>query len=151
MSECEVNKTKDSHNKENTLRNVSLRGDHEDCLKSSTALRQQVVEATSEKQLQEVLEKLEAFLKRIRQGVNMTQLYGWVGDLHGEIYALRMGDSTRSELAELMEEMNQRLKHLIDEEMKKDRINRIRNFFNECANHADEIAEILGENNSFFG
>lgn len=151
MSECEVNKTQDFHNTEITLRKVSLRERYEDCLKSSIGLKQQVLEVTTEKQLQEVLEKLETFLKQVRQGVNLTQLYGWVGDLRGEICALRMGDSTRSELAELMEEMNHRIRQLIDEEMKKDRIKRIRNFLNECANHADEIVEILGEDNSFFG
>lgn len=151
MSECEVNKMRKSHNTEITLRKFSLRERYEEFLTNSVRLKQQLVEANSEKQLQEVLEELETFLKQVRQGVNLTQLYGWVGDLRGEIYSLRMGDSTRSELAELMEKMNQRIRQLIDEEMKKDRIKRIRNFLNECANHADEIVEILGEDNSFFG
>lgn len=130
---------------------VSRRERYENMLKKSDSIRSQLLQANSEKQLQKVLEELEAFLRSTRQGVNMNQLSGCVSDLRGTITALRMGDSTRNELAELLNQMNQRIQQLIDAEKRNENIERLRAFFKDCAAHAGEIAEILGENNSLFG
>lgn len=110
------------------------------------AAKQRLCLANTQKDVTSALDDLSNLMDKLS---NQDVISGLIADISGTMRGIRLGDATRTELAQLLQKLLEALKEVIAEEKKKENASKLKAFFLELAEHSDEIAQIINSDNIF--
>ena len=99
--------------------------------------------ANTEQGVNEALEYLSRFIISMSKDSEMMDLNEYIKGIQGTIYSVELRDATRLDLEATIDGLLERVRQIIDEESKKERARRLKNLFQELADNAEEIADII--------
>lgn len=113
------------------------------------SVKAELLEANSTEFVDAAITRLATLMESSVNDAQLKDIYNWTADVNGTIHVVRMHDYTRNELASLLDSMLDSVNSLITAEKAKENANKLRAFFQNCAEHADEIAQIVDINKIF--
>lgn len=106
------------------------------------AAKEKLKGATTSEATEEAISRLDVLMEESVKDYQLKNILGWTKDVKGAVQALRTHDSTRTELANLLEGMLTSVDSMIAAENDKENAEKARKFFLACAEHAEEICKI---------
>ena len=89
------------------------------------------------------IHQLEDQMEYAREDIQLKEVCGYVEDILGTIRAVKMRDCTRKALLQLLGATVERCDELIAKETYHEHVDRVRWFFLQCAERAEELSDII--------
>ena len=105
--------------------------------------------AKTEEEINAALHKAEETFNHYRNNSDYKEVYNFFGDITGTITQVMLHYAVRQDLIKVLEALLAVINQILEEEKQAERIKRVRAFFLECAEHADEIAKDIDMNKIF--
>ena len=89
------------------------------------------------------INKLEKLMVDAKMDIQLQEVRGFVEDILGTIRAIKMRDSTRKDLLKLLGVTVERCDEILAEETHNEHVGRVRWFFQQCAEHAEDLSDFI--------
>ena len=87
--------------------------------------------------------KLETLMNHALQDSQLREVHSYVKDILGTIRSIKMRDCTRKDLIKLLEVTMESCDEAIALENHNEHVNRVRWFFQQCAEHAEDLSDFI--------
>ncbi len=111
-----------------------------------TAVKTRLRVAETAEEVDTAVKKISELMENTAKVIQLEAVGNWTSVIRKNVNAVKKHDCTRTELVSLLEEMLKHVESLISEEMSRERIDKLRAFFLECAENAEAIAELVDLN-----
>ena len=107
--------------------------------------RKALMSAKTEDAVENELNKIEELMENSSKNQQLNDVAGWTLDVAGSINAVRMHDSTRSSVDEMLKMLLETVDEILQEENKKEeeKARKLRNLFLRLAENAEQIAKFI--------
>lgn len=111
-----------------------------------TAVKTRLRVAETAEEVDTAVKNISELMENTAKVIQLEAVGNWTSVIKKNANAVRKHDCTRTELISLLNEMLEYVESLISEEMSRERTDKLRAFFLECAENAEDIAEIVNLN-----
>lgn len=112
-------------------------------------IKEQIQSAGQQETVNQALEAMEALLEAKRNDSRFEEVSNLVVEIIATISAVKLHDSTRKILIELLDIFLKQISSILEAERKKENVCMLRRLFQAMSEHAEEIANIIDINNIF--
>lgn len=144
MSNTTLNNTAKQADISENLAVITRKQAYEALRNELSAANERIKNATDNETAIEAVNNMEQILKDSLGRRHMDDITATLKDIVGTIPAVKTFDQTRGSLVEIMEVLLGIIDKILAEEAAKEDVENLRNIFRVCAEHADEIAKIIG-------
>ncbi len=110
------------------------------------SVKKELMEADTAEAVETAVDEISELMEKTAKVIQLEAVGNWTSVIRKNVNAVKKHDCTRTELVSLLEEMLEHVESLISEEMSRERIDKLRAFFLECAENAEAIAELVDLN-----
>lgn len=112
-------------------------------LKDLSASMEEIRNAESMGDVIKGINQLETLFEHAKNDAQLHEVRGYVEDVMGTIRAIKMRDCTRNDLEKLLEATVDRCDEILAEETHNEHVGRVRWFFQQCAEHAEDLSDVI--------
>lgn len=107
--------------------------------------RKALMSAKTEAAVENELNKIKELMEKNSKNQQLNDVEGWTLDIAGSINAVRMHDSTRSSIDDMLKMLLETIEEILQEENKKEeeKARKLRNLFLRLAENAEQIAKFV--------
>lgn len=107
--------------------------------------RKALMSAKTEAAVEDELNKIKELMEKNSKNQQLNDVEGWTLDIAGSINAVRMHDSTRSSIDNMLKMLIETIEEILQEENKKkeEKARKLRNLFLRLAENAEQIAKFV--------
>lgn len=135
-----------ANNENCEIRMMNQRERYEYFRKEVDSVKNKLMEASTTEAVETAIDSLAVLMEKSKRDSQLKELYNWTADINGTVRVVKMHDCTRNEVVGILNKMLENVDSLISEEKSHEQAEKLRRFFLECADKAEDIAKIIDVN-----